>query len=88
MVRLTDLLWAAKKVPSYMKVNKHFRFTMSRPGTLQSQLSNIPGVKRPPVQVEPIMNWKYYKGDLVCGNLSLECCIYSNMKNVIFPKQT
>ncbi|XP_072037952.1 large ribosomal subunit protein uL24m-like [Amphiura filiformis] len=76
MPRLTDILWAAKKVPlipkvgpkkvpSYMKVNRHFRYTMYKPGSIQSQLENLPGRNRPPVLLEPIKNWKYYKGDLV-----------------------
>lgn len=66
MVRLTDLLLMARKqVPAWKKANRHYRYTMSRPWTIQAQVQNLPGIDRPKVQVEPIKEWKIFKGDLV-----------------------
>eukprot|EP00057_Strongylocentrotus_purpuratus_P033403 XP_791294.3 PREDICTED: 39S ribosomal protein L24, mitochondrial [Strongylocentrotus purpuratus] len=66
MVRLTDLLLMAKKqVPAWKKANRHYRYTMSRPWTIQAQVQNLPGIDRPKVQVEPVKEWKIFKGDLV-----------------------
>ncbi|XP_071795030.1 large ribosomal subunit protein uL24m-like [Asterias amurensis] len=72
MVRLTQLLLMARRAsssskdkPSWEKINRHFRYGMSRPWTIQSQVANMPGRDRKKVQVEPIKDWKFFKGDFV-----------------------
>ncbi|XP_038078731.1 probable 39S ribosomal protein L24, mitochondrial [Patiria miniata] len=68
MVRLTDLLLMARRAgekPTWQRINRHYRYVMSRPWTIQAQIANLPGRDRKKVQVEPIRNWKFFKGDLV-----------------------
>lgn len=69
MVRLTEILLmarqASKTKPSWQRVNKHYRFVMSRPWTIQAQIANLPGKNRKVVHVEPVKEWKLMKGDLV-----------------------
>ena len=78
MVRLTQLLLMARRAsssskdkPSWEKINRHFRYGMSRPWTIQSQVANMPGRDRKKVQVEPIKDWKFFKGDFVSPFIKL-----------------
>lgn len=51
--------------PSWQRVNRFYRFVMSRPWTIQAQIANLPGKERKVVHVEPVKEWKLLKGDLV-----------------------
>ncbi|PIK55831.1 putative 39S ribosomal protein L24, mitochondrial [Apostichopus japonicus] len=51
--------------PSWQRVNRFYRFVMSRPWTIQAQIANLPGKERKKVFVEPVKEWKLMKGDLV-----------------------
>ncbi|XP_071498853.1 large ribosomal subunit protein uL24m-like [Diadema antillarum] len=66
MVRLSDLLLkVGRQTPAWKKANRHYRYGMSRPWTIQAQIQNLPGRGRPKVLVEPIKEWKIFRGDLV-----------------------
>ncbi|XP_071964904.1 large ribosomal subunit protein uL24m-like [Antedon mediterranea] len=65
MPRLTQLCLATARHIKEIRVNRHFRYGMARPGTLQSQMANLPGKERPPVIVRPIKEWQIHLGDLV-----------------------
>ncbi|XP_033108778.1 39S ribosomal protein L24, mitochondrial-like [Anneissia japonica] len=70
MPRLTQLYLAAASRHNIKEitVNRHYRYVMARPGTIQAQIANLPGRSRPPVIVQPIKEWKIHLGDLVIYN--------------------
>ncbi|XP_070543428.1 large ribosomal subunit protein uL24m-like [Ptychodera flava] len=49
----------------WLKINRHFRYGMSKPKTQGSILANWPGKNRMKVLVEPVKDWKFFRGDLV-----------------------
>ncbi|XP_077989376.1 large ribosomal subunit protein uL24m-like [Glandiceps talaboti] len=49
----------------WKRVNRNFRYTMSKPLTPSSLKANYPGKNRRRVLVEPVKEWKFFRGDLV-----------------------
>ncbi|XP_063106446.1 large ribosomal subunit protein uL24m isoform X1 [Cavia porcellus] len=62
-MRLSALLALASKVT----LPPHYRYGMSRPGSLGDKRKNRPGIRRRPVVVEPISDedWHLFCGDIV-----------------------
>lgn len=62
-MRLSALLALASKVT----LPPHYRYGMSRPGSLSDKRKNHPGTRRRPVAVEPISDedWHLFCGDRV-----------------------
>lgn len=65
-MRLSALLALASKVT----LPPHYRYGMSRPGSLGDKRKNRPGIRRRPVVVEPISDedWHLFCGDIVSAS--------------------
>ena len=63
-----QVFWKTPKAPQYLPkeiYKKKYHFDTARPWTAEFKLMNEPGTHKAKVFVEPVGEWRFFKGDRV-----------------------